>query len=170
MWSRPVRPTAGCAAEAAATTAARSAATSTPPVARSPGGSQMSQQRPAGAGSWGSRKCFSRTERRQLEPVAYAVIAASASQRWRGEVPGRGLDLARAAVADRAQEQRAARLVDAPGLQLDGADPLGDGDERPRALAEAVERQREAAVAVGATGDQREQRVDVAAARPRTGG
>ena len=64
---------------------------------------------------------------------------------------------------DGAQAQRAARLVDAAGLELDRADPLGDGDERARALAEAVERHREAAVAVAAPRDQREQGVDVVA-------
>ena len=74
------------------------------------------------------------------------------------------LDLARAAMADGAQAQRAARLVDAPGLELDGADALGDRDQRARALAEAVERDGEAALAVAGAGDQGEQAVDVVAA------
>ena len=51
-----------------------------------------------------------------------------------------------------------------PGLQLDGADALGHGDQRARALAETVERHGEAAVGVAASGDEREQAVDVVAA------
>ena len=80
------------------------------------------------------------------------------------EVLRGALDLARAPVTDGAQAQRAARLVDPPGLQLDRADALGHRDQRARALAETVERHGEAAVAVAAAGDQGEQAVDVVAA------
>ena len=83
------------------------------------------------------------------------------------EVLGGALDVVRAALADGAQAQRPARLVDAPGLELDRADPLGDRDERPRALAQPAERDGEAAVGVGVPGDQREQAVDVVAAHLR---
>ena len=73
------------------------------------------------------------------------------------EVLGGALDVVGAALADGAQAQRPARLVDAPGLELDRADALGDGHERPRAIAQPAERDGEAAVGVGVPGDQREQ-------------
>ena len=67
-------------------------------------------------------------------------------------------------MADGPQAQRAARLVDAPGLQLDGADPLGHRDQGARALTEAVEADREAAVGIAASRHEREQVVDIVAA------
>ena len=80
------------------------------------------------------------------------------------EVARGPLHLAGAAMADGPQAQGAARLVDAPGFQLDGADALRDGDQRARAFAEPVERDGESALAVAVAGDQGEQAVDVVAA------
>ncbi len=74
------------------------------------------------------------------------------------KVLGGALDVVGATLADGAQAQRPARLVDAPRLELDRTDALGDGHERPRALPEPAQRHGEAAVGVGVPGDQGEQR------------
>ena len=79
----------------------------------------MSQQRPGGAGGCSSRKCRRSTARRHSPPGGIRGDRLQRVPALPREVPGRALDLAGAAMTDGAQAQRAARLVDAAGLELD---------------------------------------------------